>query len=267
MLRTGQSAFVPAGLKSPRPQIWGGLRVDDGRIWLAPVRYVPGRPRLRFDPEGIVVVRGAKATLLPWDEGFPRAASSGAWAWWLVDQPDGVHRLVVVRDRMQLALPAHDGFGYTGEATKWKITPRYGLRTVGREMIGLDTFAIVEAIALSEYLARTPESRDGLGDPARVQQLWTELQTAGYQVAPTGEMLGTAADLDYAITRVLDEAWPRRFCGYGVAGEPAPERKDLLDRIDIVLPAWLRARTDSGMIERRLGVLAPDHRWPFSVLG
>ncbi len=78
--------------------------------------------------------------------------------------------------------------------------------------------------------------------------------------------MGDALDLWLAIQRTLSLAWPRRFDGRPIAGEPRPRAEDLIGAVSDALPAWARTRVTHEQIGEKLhGILAVGG-WPFAVL-
>jgi hypothetical protein len=79
-------------------------------------------------------------------------------------------------------------------------------------------------------------------------------------------MMGNALDLYLATQRVLAVAWPRRFGGRPVGGEPRPRIDDVIGAIEKDLPSWVRREVDEDRIRRCLAREFDVGGWPFAML-
>ena len=127
---------------------WRGLESVDGVLWYRRPIALERRPRLRFEPGGLVVVTFAGETTWPWSECGTRGEG------WFVQ--------------------THGPSGYKGTASGLVL---HG----GAEdtVLGLGTAdALWDVVpALVQYLAETPDARAGLGDPGRIAALIDALRS------------------------------------------------------------------------------------------
>lgn len=206
---------------------WPPLRVTGGALWL-------GR-RMRFAPEGLVV----DADTLPW-----------GGDWFLDIATPDVHgfsvsyvpRLSVTRDGVMRLLD--------------RVSPFHRLR-------------IDAADAFASYLGDTPAVRPCLTDPARTAALLRALRAGGRwwpAKLPHEPLMGDAHDLHWAVLRGLDRAWPRRYDGRPVAGEPVPATATLVAAVRAELPSRLHGTIGDDRIAARLAPYRAVRPWPFGVL-
>jgi hypothetical protein len=84
--------------------------------------------------------------------------------------------------------------------------------------------------------------------------------------APPRRTGGRAGDIDHAIYDVLDRLYPRRFSGYGVTREPAPDRGEIRSAVIGALPSRLASSVDDGTLDAHLDRAMPNFQWPFARL-
>lgn len=227
-----------------------GLSIVGARLWLRARRR--RRPRLRFEPGGLVVATGAGETFLDWDLYLD---SGGGDRWRCSGHPGSRYSRPAVSVYLEHPPPAP----YTvARAEEWSVpSPWLTLR-----------YAWDEAPALAEYAARTPAARSGLGREHSLARLLADLGSRPLfeRSPPEHHLMGDKLDIDIAIEKVFARCGVRRFGGRPVCGEPLPTVPDLVAPVRDALPGWVHGRVHEAQIEKQVARLLNVRPWPFGCL-
>lgn len=243
----------PGDMTQPRHK-WRGLELVDGRLWFGMVGLMFRKPRVRFEPEGLVLVEhGGDETCYRWDDHVAAATHVAPASQW---ELKGIPPSRVSMAALQLKF-GRKTYGYSVRrrlATQW-----------WRSALGLVPWQ--ELPALVVYLAATPSARAGLGLPDSVGILIGELATKGWRRPhPPGEPLfGDRLDLHLAVDSVLGQRM-RRFGGRAVRGETSPAIDELVVEVIAKLPELVRPRVDVRKVAERIERHLTTGRWSFDVL-
>jgi hypothetical protein len=253
------------------PDRWRGLEVRNGRLWFGPLSRLSSRPRLRFDPDALVLVdKSGRETRHLWDDhdaGSGEDANAHATATWNADvetpwylEEPGPARRAASRWRLR-------GRPRTGRNRPAVVVLGVGRGDEASEQLlaATEPLATAEVPALATYLAVTPKARAGLMSLPRVAALLDALRDRRWRhpAPPVRPVRRDRLDGHDAVTAVL--ARYRWIDGRAVQGEPVPSIERLAQEAAILLPGagpGIEDEAVTGHLRRHLGT----GRWPFDAL-
>jgi hypothetical protein len=229
---------------------WRGLELVEDRLWYGRVGRLLRRPRLRLEPDALVLVEASgSGTRYRWDDHVGAPTPTQAGRWWRIE---GMGRTRTSPASLWL------------EAA-WEDSP-YPVRRwlAGR---GLADAPWEELPALCAFVAATPAARAGLADPHRVKVLIAELASRQWRDPrpPSQPVLGDRLDLHLTVEAVVGRHVPH-FGRRAVRGVWVPPLDTLVAEVTDRLPDWVRPRVQPGQIAQEIARHLATGRWPFDVL-